>query len=375
MENYLNLLREIKINGRYVSHRRTQTKCLHIVGPQLEFDLQDGFPLVTTRNVPFKNILTELLWFLKGDTNIEYLHKFNNRIWDAWSLSELDLKKSGSRDIHGNLLKLGECGPIYGKQWREWRTSDYTTVDQIQILLNNLIHNPSSRRHIVSAWNPEFLPDERISPQENVIHGKQCLPPCHTMFQFMTQRASLIERFKELSSETQTQFLPFFKTCRFSTGKGLWKWLKTYFSKKSLLTIQDRDLDPEDCEKGHEILDTFKWRGRIGIPRYILHLKLYARSQDVPLGTVFNIASYSLLLSMVAYTVKMIPGKYIHTIGDAHIYENQLPGVDIQLQRKPLSRCKLKINENVGSLFDYEPHDIGIEDYQHYPTIKFPISV
>ena len=375
MENYLNLLKDIKKNGRWVSHRRTKTRCLHIVGPQLEFDLQDGFPLVTTRYVPFKNVITELLWFLKGETNIAYLHKYNNPIWDAWSLSEHDLKKCNQRDVYGNLLSVGECGPIYGKQWREWRTSNYSTIDQIQTLLNNLVSNPSSRRHVVSAWNPEFLPDESISPQENIIKGKQCLPPCHMVFQFMTQKASLIERLKEVSPETQKEFLPFFNSCHFTTGKGLWTWLKSHLYKRSLFQLTDRDISPEDCEKGHSLLDSISWRGRMGVPRNILHLKLYARSQDVPLGTVFNIASYSLLLSLVAYSVKMIPGKYIHTVGDAHIYENQLEGVETQLQRKPLLKCKLKVSEDVGSLFGYEPYHIGLENYSHHPTIKFPISV
>ncbi len=277
MIQYLELLSRI-LNTGAIRGDRTGTGTRSIFGAQLRFDLAQGFPLVTTRKVFFKGIVQELLWFLAGDTNIKYLNQQNVHIWDSWA----DEK--------------GDLGPIYGAQWRSWQAPDGRRIDQIQTVLDQLRHNPNSRRHLVSAWNPAVLPDERLSPQENVRRGRAALASCHALFQFYVADGRL------------------------------------------------------SCQ-------------------------LYQRSTDCPVGMVFNVAQYSLLTHMMAEQCDLLPGDFVWTGGDCHIYLNQVDGVRELLQREPRPLPRLVSRRRPSSLFDYRFEDFELRDYNPHPAIKFPVAV
>lgn len=259
MDNYLNLLKDILENGTDKSDR-TGTGTKSLFGYQLRFDLSKGFPLVTTKKTHLKSIIHELLWFLKGDTNIKYLNDNGVNIWNEWADEN------------------GELGPIYGKQWTDWNG-----INQIKDLINQIKHNPDSRRIIVSAWNVSELPN-------------MALAPCHTLFQFYV-----------------------------ADGK--------------------------------------------------LSLQLYQRSGDAFLGVPFNIASYSLLLMMVAQVCNLEVGDFIHTFGDVHIYNNHIEQVKLQLSRDPKSLPTMKLNPSVKNIFDFKYEDFTLENYNPYPTIKAPVAI
>ena len=259
MNNYLNLLKDILENGTDKSDR-TGTGTKSLFGYQLRFDLSKGFPLVTTKKTHLKSIIHELLWFLKGDTNIKYLNDNGVSIWNEWA------------DENGNL------GPIYGKQWRNWNGTD-----QIKEVISQIKNNPDSRRIIVSAWNVSEIPN-------------MALAPCHTLFQFYV-----------------------------ADGK--------------------------------------------------LSLQLYQRSGDAFLGVPFNIASYSLLLMMVAQVCNLEVGDFIHTFGDVHIYNNHIEQVKLQLSREPKTLPTIKLNKNVKNIFDFTYEDFTLENYTPQPTIKAPVAV
>ncbi len=277
MKQYLDLLRDIMDRGA-LRGDRTGTGTRSIFGAQLRFDLSQGFPLVTTRKVFFKGVIHELLWFLAGDTNIKYLLDHNVHIWDAWA------------DEQGNL------GPIYGAQWRSWGAPDGRKIDQITQVIEQIRSKPESRRHIVSAWNPAVLPDERVSPQENVRAGRAALASCHTLFQFYV-----------------------------ADGK--------------------------------------------------LSCLLYQRSSDSPVGLVFNIAQYALLTHMVAQQCDLLPGDFVWTGGDCHIYVNQFDGVREQLSREPRPLPRLHIKRKPASILEYKFEDFEIIGYDPHPGIKYPVAV
>ena len=264
MTQYLNLLSEILQHGANKSDR-TGTGTRSIFGYQMRFNMDEGFPLLTTKKLHLKSIIYELLWFLRGDTNIRYLNEHNVSIWNEWA------------DENGDL------GPVYGHQWRSWRGADGITVDQIKNVIDSIITNPDSRRHIVSAWNVGEL-------------DKMALPPCHVLFQFWV-----------------------------AEGK--------------------------------------------------LSLQLYQRSCDVFLGVPFNIASYAILLMMVAQVTGLQPGTFVHTLGDAHIYLNHLEQVETQLSRQPRPLPTLKINPQRTSIFDFQYEDFTLENYDPHPHIKGAIAV
>lgn len=264
MQNYLDLLQYIKDNGTDKTDR-TGTGTRSVFGYQLRYDLSKGFPLVTTKKVHLKSIIYELLWFLKGDTNIKYLKDNGVSIWDEWADSE------------------GNLGPVYGAQWRSWKGADGKVVDQISEIIQQIKQNPDSRRLLVSAWNVTELPN-------------MALAPCHTMFQFYVAN------------------------------------------------------------------------GR-------LSLQLYQRSADVFLGVPFNIASYALLLMMVAQVCELEVGDYVHTFGDVHIYNNHFEQVNTQLQRLPKTLPTIKLNKNIKNIFDFQYDDFTLECYEPYPSIKAPVSV
>ena len=277
MKNYLHMLRDIRTRGTIKSDR-TGVGTQSLFGYQLRFALDSGFPLVTTKKVHWKSIVMELLWFLRGDTNVRWLQAHGVKIWDEWAAAD------------------GELGPMYGQQWRSWPTTAGDRIDQLQQLLIDLRERPDSRRHIVTAWNPESLPDESISPQQNVAAGRMALAPCHALFQFYVANGRL------------------------------------------------------SCQ-------------------------LYQRSADAFLGVPFNIASYALLTHMVAQDVGLLPGDYIHTFGDVHIYRNHIEQVDTQLQREPYPQPTLWLNEEITSLFDFGADDIRIDNYQCHPPLRGKVAV
>lgn len=264
MKQYLDLLQHILDHG-VKKEDRTGTGTLSVFGYQMRINLQDGFPLLTTKKLHLKSIIYELLWFLKGETNVSYLNEHGVRIWDEWA------------DEHG------ELGPVYGKQWRSWQTANGQTIDQISQLVHQIQNNPDSRRLIVSAWNVGEI-------------EQMALPPCHLMVQFYVAEGKL------------------------------------------------------SCQ-------------------------LYQRSADVFLGVPFNIASYSLLTLMIAQVCHLMPGEFIHTFGDAHLYVNHMTQARLQLQRQPFTLPKMKINPEVVSLFDFKYKDFELIDYQSHSHIKAEISV
>ena len=264
MKQYLDLLQHVLDHGTLRTDR-TGTGTKSVFGYQLRCDLRDGFPLLTTKKVHLKSIIYELLWFLKGDTNVRYLQEHGVRIWNEWA------------DENGDL------GPVYGHQWRSWPDGHGGTIDQIAQVVDMIRNTPDSRRLIVSAWNVADVPTMK-------------LPPCHTLFQFY---------------------------------------------------VAD---------------------GR-------LSLQLYQRSADLFLGVPFNIASYALLLMMVAHVSGLEPGEFVHTFGDAHIYLNHMDQVREQLSRTPRPLPRMTLNPRVTSIFDYEYNDFTIEGYDPYPAIKGVVSV
>jgi thymidylate synthase len=264
MKQYLDLMRHVRDVG-VVKTDRTGTGTRSVFGYQMRFDLAQGFPLVTTKKLHLRSIIHELLWFLKGDTNIRYLKENGVSIWDEWA------------DENGNL------GPVYGSQWRSWPTADGRHIDQIEQVLEQIKNNPDSRRLIVSAWN--------VGEIENMA-----LPPCHAFFQFYVAEGRL------------------------------------------------------SCQ-------------------------LYQRSADIFLGVPFNIASYALLLMMVAQVSGLEAGDFVHTLGDAHLYSNHLEQADLQLQREPHELPTMKINSSVTSLFDFNFDDFELQGYQSHAHIKAPVAV
>ena len=284
MKQYHELIKHVLENGVQKGDR-TGTGTKSVFGYQMRFDLSEGFPMVTTKKLHLKSIIYELLWFLNGDTNIEYLQENGVKIWNSWADEQ------------------GDLGPVYGRQWRNWNNEE---IDQIRDLIKTLKTNPNSRRMLVSAWNPSVLPDTSKSFSENVAEGKAALPPCHAFFQF-------------------------------------------YVSPPA-----------ENA-------------GANAKPR--LSLQLYQRSADIFLGVPFNIASYALLNMMIAQVCDYEPGDFIHTFGDAHIYNNHIEQVELQLSREPRKLPTIKINPEVKDIFGFKFEDFSLENYDPYPHIKGKVAV
>ena len=289
MKQYLQMCKDIMEHGE-IKEDRTGVGTKGFFGYQARYNLEEGFPLLTTKRVYLKAIIHELLWFISGDTNIKYLVDNNVRIWNEWPY-ELFKK---SEDYNGETMeefvekikesdefakKHGNLGPVYGKQWR-----NFFGVDQVQSVIDQIKENPNSRRIIISAWNPKQLPE-------------MALPPCHAFMQF-------------------------------------------YVSNDGKLSLQ-----------------------------------LYQRSADVFLGVPFNIASYSLLLMMVAQVTGLKPYEFIHTTGDTHIYLNHFDQINLQLSREPRKLPTMKINPNVKSIYDFKYEDFTLEDYHPHPAIKGVVAV
>ena len=264
MKQYLDLVRHVMEHG-VDKEDRTGTGTRSVFGYQLRCNLADGFPLLTTKKVHLKSIIYELLWFLRGDTNVRWLQEHGVRIWNEWA------------DENGDL------GPVYGSQWRAWPDGNGGTIDQIAQVIDQIKNTPDSRRIMVSAWNVAEVPTMK-------------LPPCHSLFQFYVAQ-----------------------------GK--------------------------------------------------LSLQLYQRSADLFLGVPFNIASYALLLMMVAHVTDLEPGEFIHTFGDAHIYRNHFDQIKEQLSREPRPLPRMVLNPDVKSIDDYKYEDFTLEGYDPWPAIKGVVSV
>ena len=274
MKQYLDLIKHVQKNG-IEKGDRTGTGTKSVFGYQMRFDLADGFPMLTTKKLHLKSIIHELLWFLKGDTNIAYLKENGVKIWNAWA------------DENGDL------GPVYGHQWRNWNSEG---IDQITEVVNTIKNNPNSRRMMVSAWNPSVMPDTSVSFTENVANNKAALPPCHAFFQFYVAEGKL------------------------------------------------------SCQ-------------------------LYQRSADIFLGVPFNIASYALLVLMIAQVCDLEVGEFIHTFGDAHIYNNHKEQIALQLSRKPKPLPKMKLNKDIKNIFDFTYDDFELVGYEPHPLIRGTVSV
>lgn len=313
MKQYLDLCQHILDTGTKKGDR-TGTGTFSVFGYQMRFDLAEGFPLLTTKKMAFRLIVSELLWFLKGDTNIRTLVKERNGIWDEWAFERYvesdaytgpDMTDFGHRvqadEQFAEVYKMeltkfkeriladekfaaayGDLGPVYGKQWRAWDT-DEGVIDQLAQVIESIKTNPDSRRHIVTAWNPAEV-------------DEMALPPCHLLFQFYV-----------------------------ADGK--------------------------------------------------LSCQLYQRSADVFLGVPFNIASYALLIHLIAHECGLEAGEFIHTMGDAHIYQNHISQVEEQLAREPRPLPKLKVHYDGKSIFELQTEDITVEEYDPHPRISAPIAV
>lgn len=343
---YLDLLRDVLENG-VVKSDRTGTGTKSIFGKMLSFKMKDGFPAITTKKLHFKSIVQELLWFIKGNTNIKYLVDNDVSIWNEWpwknyltnkNVDEPDLTvKEFAFKIKQDAEfaeKWGDCGPIYGKQWRNWETfeSDGTgyastsePIDQISKLIHQLKTNPDSRRLMVSAWNVNDL-------------DKMLLMPCHYGFQCWT---------RELTRKEKIDWL--FENC-YETGL-----------ERSIVeaTWGDEDFHDE----------------YYNVPKRALSLMYTIRSNDLFLGCPYNIVSYSLLLHMLAKSVNMIPDELKTIIGDSHIYLTHIDAVNEQLKREPYPLCRLLLKNNKTNIFDYNVDDFEFINYQSHPTIKAPIAI
>jgi len=314
MEQYLTLCKHIMNNG-FEKGDRTGTGTKSVFGYQMRFDLSEGFPLLTTKKTAFRLVATELLWFLKGDTNVKTLIQANNHIWDEWAFEKWvnseeytgpDMTNFGVRAAKDPEFKdivqqqmdvfcekiltddafaeqFGDLGPVYGRQWRSWPTKDGETIDQLQNVIEQIKVNPDSRRHIITAWNPAEV-------------DEMALPPCHSFMQFYV-----------------------------ANGK--------------------------------------------------LSCQLYQRSADVFLGVPFNIASYALLIHLIAKECQLEVGEFVHTLGDAHLYLNHMEQVATQLKRVPRTLPTLLLSNEKESIFDFEIEDIQLEGYDPHPKIKAPIAV
>lgn len=313
MKQYLDLCKHVLETGTR-KEDRTGTGTVSVFGYQMRFDLNEGFPLMTTKKTAFRLISSELLWFLKGDTNVKTLIEDRNPIWDEWAFEQwatsaeytgpdmTDFGRRAATDeefaaIYKSKMdefkkrvvaeadfaeKYADLGPVYGKQWRSWSTGE-GTIDQISNLIDGIKRNPDSRRHIVTAWNPSEVED-------------MALPPCHALFQFYV-----------------------------ADGK--------------------------------------------------LSCQLYQRSADIFLGVPFNIASYALLVHLIAHECGLGVGEFVHTLGDAHIYSNHIDQVNEQLSREPKKLPTLKLSIGDKSIFDLTTSDIELENYDPHPRIKAPIAV
>lgn len=393
MQQYLALGQDILTNGNRRSDR-TGTGTISVFGRQMRFNLQEGFSLLTTKKVFLRGIIEELIWFLAGDTNIHYLKERKVKIWDEWATEAGDLGPiyghqwrnwpnpkgatletktpqerlaiayhwvdqnedndyaypiSFTREQVDRLARVSglshdcpEVVPVVHETLTKWgvpgdRVQEHP-VDQIKTLIENLKRSPYSRRHIVSAWNVADLPDETLSPQENVRRGKMALAPCHTMFQFYVEDMTKAEitSYVAQDKERYSKYLEFINTSI--------KW--------------DSGVTKKWCENN-------------GVPTKKLSCQLYQRSADFCLGVPFNIASYALLTMMIAQVAGMASGDFVHTFGDVHVYLNHEAKLREQLTREPYPLPTMRLNPDVKDIFSFKYEDFTLENYVSHPAIDY----
>lgn len=305
---------------------RTGTGTIATFGKQKRFGTHTEFPLITSKKIFFRGVIEELLWFIRGDTNNNSLADKKVNFWTPWA------------------DKNGDLGPVYGHMWRSWPTTG-GTIDQLLEAQRLLREEPDSRRIIVNAWNPEFLPDPSLPPKENPAQGKQALPPCHMMFQFQAAPLSIYQ----MISVCMREGIPI------------------DLSKMTTTFVDLREVEPDFLDIPEEISN-----------RRVLHLQVYIRSNDLFLGAPFNIASYAALLQMMAQCVDMERGDLVYTVGDCHIYNNHMEQVRLQLDRwkehvstgGELSRPVLKLNPDVKDITEFTWEDFTLENYNPLGAIK-----
>ncbi len=322
MHQYLKMARHILENGVDKADR-TGTGTRSVFGYQARYNLREGFPLATTKRVFLKGIIHELLWFLKGDTNIQYLRDNGVTIWDEWA------------DENGDL------GPVYGYQWRNWPAPDGTKIDQIRNVIETLKTRPDDRRIIVSAWNVAAV--EGKDPM-----GPMALPPCHAFFQFYSAPLSAEERLALLRETDSDAADTVVGHCSKDPAK--------------MLTLDNEDL-------AQDLLDD------AGVPRRALSCQMYQRSADCFLGVPFNVSSYALLTMMVAQVTGHALGDFVHTTGDLHIYRNHFDQIKEQLTREPRPLPTMKLNPEIKDIFDFRYEDFELVGYDPHPAIKAPVAV
>ena len=420
MKEYLDLLRDVRENARYKLDR-TKVGCYSVFGRQIRFDLSKGFPLCTTKKLHLRSIIHELLWFLKGDTNIAYLTENGVRIWDewaqpqdetiemfysdherarlygellgvsteeaidklnkAWAVHRQDVEARANATLHFTISdqlthghKLldaagvprshhkvikakGDLGPIYGEQWRSWKDIDGRTHDQITNAIELLRRDPASRRNVVSAWNVGQL-------------DKMHLNPCHALFQFYAEELTLKER---VTLYIDKQYPEGISAAQYNADHLL--GLVKIYEEESKLTFHGEygAAGQPELEQRLELINEILVNHKT--PKHRLSCQLYQRSADIFLGVPFNIASYALLTHMVAHVVGMAPGDFVHTFGDLHVYSNHIDQIELQMTREPLPLPKLLLNPDVKDIFDFTIDDIKIVGYESHPAIKGDVAV
>lgn len=423
MKQYLDLLQDVHDHGRYKLDR-TKVGCHSVFGRQMRFNLADGFPMCTTKKLHLRSIIHELLWFLKGDTNIAYLTENGVRIWDEWAQKEdlvekvllndnercllyaehlditfheaqqkltdaylADRKKveaetgtavgydpsiflkighkvmddAGISTHRDVLIKpKGALGPIYGEQWRSWKDIDGRTHDQITNAIELLRKDPASRRNVVSAWNVGQLDQMHLNP-------------CHALFQFYAEELTMAER---ITLYIEKQYPAGLSAAQYNADHLL-TLAKRYemadIQAVAAAMVSDDTTLADEVAQQRELINTILAEHKIPVHR--LSCQLYQRSADIFLGVPFNIASYALLTHMVAHVVGMAPGDFVHTFGDLHVYSNHIDQIELQMSRDPLPLPKLLLNPDVKDIFDFTIDDIKIVGYESHPAIKGDVAV
>lgn len=334
---YINLLKDVLANGTKKADR-TGVGTISKFGHTMRFNMAEGFPLLTTKKIFTKAMFHELLWFIQGGDNIKYLVDNDVRIWNEWPHKKYNetnpQKQMDMAEFVKNIKEnrefaetWGDLGPVYGKQWVDWKSTDGTSVNQLDQLIDALRNNPDSRRIMVSAWNPGDLP-------------KQLLPPCHYAWQVWSRELSAPER-------------------------------EDHYAKINGLTEEERrEMNPNATDDDvHVIMD------EMGIPKRALSLMFQMRSVDLGLGWPFDVGSYAALLHMIAQCVNMIPEELIINSGDTHIYTNQVAALKSQLDREPYKLPTLWLNPEITNIFDFKFEDIEVIDYQCHPAIKMDVAI
>ena len=357
MIHYKAIVKELIETGT-LTENRTGVNSISLFGKQYKYQMRDGFPILTTRYQDFRKIVIELLWFIKGDGCVDFLDEHNVKLWKPWTDPDTN-----------------SVGPLYPVQWRNYVSiikdeNGYheEKIDQLQIIIDNIRQNPYSRRHVVSAWNPTYNPDESLSPIDNVKEGKMALSPCHTLFQFSVRKLNLHDA---LLHENNLEVLC--DICRELSSIG-------EITIKNPTVSLRVDNSPERVKECATIIADYirnhpeKDFSQYDIWRNGLSLQLYQRSWDVGAAGGWNVSQYALLLHMVAKITNLIPLEFIHSIGDIHVYEDQLPALSEQLTRDVYPLPRLVINGEQKEIDDFTIDNFELIDYKHHDKLYIPVA-